>query len=87
VLKNINLGDFPMRLSIELPDIKPLSDMNDKFLKELLISTLYNVGKISANEAAKILGKTRREFEELLPRFGFSILNDSQENIEIELNA
>jgi predicted HTH domain antitoxin len=76
-----------MRLSIELPDIKPLSDMNDKYLKEMLIATLYNVGKISAKEAAKILGKTRREFEELLPKFGFSILNDSQDNIEIELNA
>jgi predicted HTH domain antitoxin len=76
-----------MRLSIELPDIKPLSDMNDKYLKEMLIATLYNLGKISAKEAAKILSKTRREFEELLPQFGLSILNDSQENIEIELNA
>lgn len=76
-----------MRLSIELPDIKPLSDMNDNYLKEMLISTLYNIGKISAKEASNILGKTRREFEELLPKFGFSILNDSQENIEIELNA
>ena len=76
-----------MRLSIELPDIKPLSDMNDKFFKELIVATLYNIGKISAREAAKILGITRRQFEELLPKFGFSILNDSQENIEIELNA
>ena len=76
-----------MRLFIELPDIKPLSNMNDKYLKEMLIATLYNNGKISANEAAKILGKTRREFEKLLPKFGFSILNDSPENIEIELKA
>ena len=76
-----------MRVSIELPDIKPLSDMNDKYLKEMIIATLYNIGKISAKEAAMILGKTRRQFEELLPKFGFSILNDSQENIEIELNA
>lgn len=76
-----------MRLSIELPDIKPLSDMNDEYLKEMLIATLYHIGKISAKEAANILGKTRRDFEELLPQFGFSILNDSRENIEIELNA
>lgn len=76
-----------MRVSIELPDIKPLSGMNGKYLKEMLIATLYNVGKISAKEAANILGKTRREFEELLPELGFSILNDSNENIEIELKA
>ncbi len=30
---------------------------------------------------------TRRAFEELLPRFGFSILVDSRENLETELNA
>jgi len=28
---------------------------------------------------------TRRAFEELLPRFGFSILVDSQENLESSL--
>ena len=89
ILKNVTkkIGEISMKLSIELPDIKPLSDMNDKYLKEMLIATLYNIGKISANEAAEVLGKTRREFEELLPNFGFSILNDSAENIEIELNA
>lgn len=85
--RNSKSGDFSMKLSIELPDIRPLSDLNDIYLKEMLIAALYNVGKISAHEAAMILGKTRREFEELLPQFGFSILNDSQDNIDIELNA
>ena len=30
---------------------------------------------------------TRRAFEKMLPRYGFSILVDSDENIETELNA
>jgi hypothetical protein len=30
---------------------------------------------------------TRRAFEEMLPRYGFSILVDSPENIETELGA
>lgn len=76
-----------MTLSIELPDIKPLKGIDDQYLRELLVVSLYNVGKISAKEAGQILSLNRREFEELLPRFGFSILNDSEDNIEIELNA
>lgn len=76
-----------MTLSIDLPDIKPLKGVDDRYLRELLVASLYNVGKISAKEAGQILSINRREFEELLPRFGFSILNDSEENIEIELNA
>ena len=34
-----------------------------------------------------MLGITRRAFEELLPRYGYSILVDSDDNIDIELNA
>ncbi|MGH7491600.1 MAG: UPF0175 family protein [bacterium] len=76
-----------MELLIELPDVKPLSNLNGTFLKEMLIANLYHLGKLSEKEAREILGKTRREFEEILPKYGFSILDDSQENITIELNA
>lgn len=76
-----------MKLSIDLLDVEPLSDVDVMYLKEMLIAALYNVGKISAKEGAKILGKTRREFEALLPKFGFSILSDSPDNIQIELHA
>lgn len=43
--------------------------------------------KLSGHEARRILGMTRRAFEEMLPRYGFSILVDSSENIETELDA
>jgi hypothetical protein len=76
-----------MVLSIELPDIFTISELNDAYLKEALVATLYHVGKLSEKESCVALGKTRREFEELLPKFGFSILGDSQESINIELNA
>jgi hypothetical protein len=76
-----------MELTLELPDIQPLSDVNGKYLKEMLVANLYHIGRLSEREAREILGKTRREFEELLPKFGFSILGDSQDNIAIELNA
>ncbi|OGC01348.1 hypothetical protein A2V82_07360 [candidate division KSB1 bacterium RBG_16_48_16] len=76
-----------MELILELPDIKPLADINGKDLRESLVANLYHIGRLSEKEAREILGKTRREFEEILPRFGFSILDDSQENISIELDA
>jgi hypothetical protein len=41
----------------------------------------------SQQEACAALGLSRREFEELLPKFGFSVLSDTQATIEIELNA
>ena len=39
------------------------------------------------HEACLALQMTRREFEGLLPGFGFSIINDHHANIEIELRA
>ena len=44
-------------------------------------------GKLTGKEAREALGMTRRAFEEMLPRYGFSILVDSEENARIELNA
>ncbi len=76
-----------MEFSINLPNIKPLSDMNHRYLREMLISNLYHIGKLSEKEAREILGQSRREFEELLPKFGFSILGDSEDNIARELDA
>jgi hypothetical protein len=52
-----------------------------------LIATLYHIGKLSEKEACLSLHKTRRDFEEMLPQFGFSILADNHDNINIELNA
>jgi hypothetical protein len=73
-----------MIVTLELPD----SIASDpRYLKEALIAMLYNKGKLSERQAREALGMTRRAFEEMLPRFGFSILVDSPENLEIELSA
>jgi len=73
-----------MRVSLELPD-SIASDPH--YLKEALVALLYHTGKLSERQAREALGMTRRAFEEMLPRFGFSILVDSPENLEIELSA
>ena len=74
-----------MIVSLELPD--SFASVDPRYLKEALIAMLYHTGKLSERQAREALGMTRRAFEELLPRFGFSILVDSRENPGIEMNA
>ncbi|MDE2797567.1 MAG: DUF5615 family PIN-like protein [Gemmatimonadota bacterium] len=72
----------------EVRDIRGTPDegMHD----DELFATLYHVGKLSEKEACLtlgIFGISRRVFEELLPRFGFSILVDTPETMDVELHA
>ena len=75
-----------MKVTIDLPDRSHL-EVDERYAKEALVATLYSNGKRSGHEARQILGMTRWAFEEVLPRYGFSILVDSPENIETELGA
>lgn len=72
--------------TIDLPDTIN-EEIDSMYLKEAIAATLYHAGKISEQQACVIVGKTRREFEDLLPKFGYSVLSDTDENIAIELNA
>ena len=73
-----------MRVSLDLPDS---FNLDSGYLKEALVATLYSMGKLSGRQARETLGMTRRAFEEMLPRFGFSVLVDTSQNLETELNA
>lgn len=79
------LYTLPMRVSVDLPDT--LASIDPHYLRGALVAMLYHTGKLSERQAREALGMTRRAFEELLPRFGLSILIDSQENLEVELGA
>jgi hypothetical protein len=76
-----------MKLSVDLPDTVALVDLDQTYLKEALVATLYHVGKLSEKEACLTLGISRRAFEELLPQFGFSVLADTPETIDVERRA
>lgn len=73
-----------MQVQLELPD---LVNVDSNYVKEALMAVLYSTGKLSAHQACQILTVSRRTFEEMLPRYGFSALVDSDENLEIELGA
>ena len=74
-----------MEISLDLPDTAAFVDLDQAYLKEALVVTLYHVGKLSEKEACLTLGISRRAFEELLPQFGFSVLADTPETIEADL--
>ena len=74
-----------MEISLDLPDTAALVGLDQAYLKEALVVTLYHVEKLSEKEACLTLGISRRAFEELLPQFGFSILADTPETIDAEL--
>ena len=75
-----------MKVTIDLPD-RPDLGVDETYAREALVATLYSTGKLTGREARKILGTSRREFEEMLPRYGFSILVDSETNVETETSA
>ena len=76
-----------MQISLEFPEVASLTQFDHDYLKAVLIAALYHLGKLSEYEACVALGVTRRAFEELLPRFGFSVLADDQATIDVERHA
>jgi hypothetical protein len=76
-----------MKVSLEFPDTASLTQFDHEYLKKVLVATLYHLGQLSEYEACVALGLPRRAFEELLPRFGFSVLADDQATIDVEQHA
>jgi len=74
-----------MKVTINLPD--RFGDIDEAYAREALVATLYSNGKLSGREARQILGMSRRDFEDMLPRYGFSVLVDSEENVQTELDT
>ncbi|MBW4481952.1 MAG: UPF0175 family protein [Tildeniella torsiva UHER 1998/13D] len=73
-----------MQVQLELPDSV---NIDSSYVKEALMAVLYSTGKLSAHQACQILNVTRRSFEEMLPHYGFSVLVDSDDNLDFELSA
>ena len=53
--------------------------------KFLLAAKLYELGKLSSGQAARLCGKGRVDFLHSLPRVGVSISNLRPEDAEVEL--
>ena len=75
-----------MTVTVDLPDRADL-DIDERYAREALVALLYSNGKLTGHEARQALGMTRRAFEEILPRYGLSVLVDTPQNVETELRA
>ena len=75
-----------MKVTIDLADRLDL-DVDEAYAREALVATLYSTGKLTGRGAREILGMSRREFENMLPRYGASILVDSDTNVETETSV
>jgi len=66
-------------ITIQLPETVEIPEYE---LKLFLASKLYEVGKLSLGQAAKITGVTKRTFMELLSKFGVSLFNYPASDLE-----
>lgn len=56
-------------------------------IEEIITCFAYESGVLSSKEACSVINKTRREFEEILPKYGLSIIRDTDDSLQIELDA
>lgn len=73
-----------MQVQLELPDSV---NVDSNYVKEAVMAVLYSTGKLSAHQACQILEISRRSFGDMLPHYGFSVLVDSDENLNLELGV
>ena len=60
-------------------------DINDFEIKMIVASKLYELGKISAGQAAEVAGVTKRTFIELLGKYNVSVFGYDEKELEEDL--
>jgi predicted HTH domain antitoxin len=69
---------FMKTISVNLPDF---IDLNEKEIKLLIASKLYEEGKLSLGEAAQLAELSERTFIEIMGRFDISLFNYNAEEL------
>jgi Uncharacterized small protein len=65
-------------VTLTFPDSLDLSEFD---IKMILAGQLYQQAKLSSGQAAGLVGISKREFIELLGKYGFSIFSESIEDL------
>lgn len=71
-----------VEMRVELP-----AGLSQEEAKLLLAVKLFEVGKVSVGQAAKIAEISKRAFLDLLGRYGIPVFNDSPEDLRRELDS
>ena len=61
------------------------SELEEFDVKMMLAALLYEKGKLSAGQAAQIVGLSKRAFLEILGKYGVSIFGYSPDDLENDL--
>lgn len=69
-------------IEIHIPDE---IDLKDYDFAMIIASKLYEDGKLSAGQAAKVAGLSKRAFIELLGRYGVSVFSTSLSDLESDI--
>lgn len=60
-------------------------DLNDSYFSMIIASKLYEDGKLSSGQAAKIAGLSKRAFIELLGKFGVSLFSKDISDLKSDI--
>lgn len=71
-----------MNYTVEIPESAQLSEMD---LKMILAGELYERGLLTLGQSAKVAGLSKRSFIELMGRYGFSIFQQTEEELLNEI--
>ena len=82
--KTIERRILDMNGTVELNFPKSV-DINDFEIKMIVASKLYELGNISAGQAAEVAGVTKRTFIELLGKYNISVLGYDEKELEEHL--
>ena len=76
-------------ITLNLPELQALQPLDEQYLRCGLVAMLYAKGFISELQACKALDMNRREFEAMLPHYGFAAMADvyAEEDAQIEQRA
>ena len=69
-------------IHLEIPDNV---DLNDNDFSMIIASKLYQDAKLSAGQAAKIAGLSKRSFIEILGKYGVSTFSTSIDDLHSDL--
>ena len=67
------------QLVIELPENASLPERVQQYqalLRNAIAVTLYKLGELSLEEARNLMGLSRREFEEILPEYWVTMMDE-----------
>ena len=65
-------------ITLTLPELQTIKPLDEQYLRRGLVAMLYAKGFISELQACQALHIDRREFEVMLPYYGFAAMADAQ---------